>query len=244
MEIIIEETNDMTPSMYPMCIAVKNEIQKCPELRNALAKSNLDDIVMSWTGIFLHSVYHTFKDLRSKGNRNWDNSILFCGLSSQSMQLDWIIYSACHGQYDLALRELRNVLESAFLFFRGDYDIHFKDSTLEKKAEELEKLNKKEKYGKCVFEKSGYSNWNQVYSTLYNELCTYTHTAISLENAKRLFEDFNTCSTPVYDKEKVLKCIHYIQDVLVVECNLMETILKDVYGIKDPEYASIFKEMI
>lgn len=241
MKMITEETNDMTPCMYPMCIGVKNEMQKCPEILNALTKSNLDDIILSWTGMFLHSVYHTFKDLRCEGNKNWDNSILFCGLSSQAMQLDWIIYSACYGQYDLALRELRNVLESAFLFFRGDFDSYFKDSPLEKKAEELEKLNIHEKYGKNVFEKSGYANWNQVYSTLYKELCTYTHTAISLENVKALFEDFNDCSEPVYDKEKTLKCIHYIQDVLVVECNLMETILKDVYGIKNPEYASIFK---
>ncbi len=73
-----------------------------------------------------------------------------------------------------------------------------------KKAEEQEKLNKREKYGKSVFEKSGYSE-------------------------------------PVYDKEKILKSIHYIQKVLVIECNLMESVLKDVYGVENPEYASIFK---
>ena len=37
-----------------------------------------------------------------------------------------IQYSACYGQYDLALRELRNVLESAFLFYRADYDINLR----------------------------------------------------------------------------------------------------------------------
>lgn len=132
MKIITEEMNDMTPTMYPMGIGVKNEIQKCVEIQNALIKSNLDDIVFSWTGMFLHSVYHIFKELRYKGNANWDNSILFCGLSSQAMQWDWIIYSVCYGQYDLALRELRNVLESAFLFYRADYDTY-----------ELKVLNKK-----------------------------------------------------------------------------------------------------
>lgn len=112
--MIIEKMNNMEPCMYPMHIEVMDEIKKCPEILNVLAKSGLDDIVLYWTGAFLHSVYHIFKDLRRKGNKNWDNSILFCGLSSQTMQLDWIIYSVCCGQYDLALRELRNVLESAF----------------------------------------------------------------------------------------------------------------------------------
>lgn len=241
MKIITEEMNDMTPIMYPMCIRVKNEIQKCSQIQNALIKSNLNDIVLSWTGMFLHSVYHIFKNLRIEGNVNWDNSILFCGLSSQTMQLDWIIYSVCYGQYDLALRELRNVLENAFLFYRADYDCNLRYKTLEEKAEELKNLNKNEKYGKNVFIKSGYKDWDDAYNKLYKELCSYTHTEISLENAKKLFEDFNGCSEPTYDKEKILKCIKYIQDVLVVECNLMESILKDVYNIKDIEYASIFK---
>lgn len=237
----MEEMNDMTPTMYPMCISVKDEIQKCSEIQNALTKSNLDDIVVSWTGMFLHSVYHEFKHLRCKGKANWDNSILFCGLSSQAMQWDWIIFSVCYGQYDLALRELRNVLESAFLFYRADYDINLRDKTLEEKAIELEKLKNNEKYGKTVFKKSGFANWEYVYSELYNELCSYTHTAISLENAKKLFEDFSGCSKPEYDKEKILKCIKYIQRVLVVECNLMESILEDVYELENIEYASIFK---
>ncbi len=239
--MIMEEMNDMTPTMYPMCIGVKNEIQKCSEIQNALAKSNLDDIVLSWTGMFLHSVYHLFKELRYKGNVNWDNSILFCGLSSQAMQWDWIIYSVCYGQYDLALRELRNVLESAFLFYRADYEIELRDKTLEEKAEILEKFSENEKYGKSVFKKSGYTNWEYAYNELYKVLCSYTHTALSIENAKKLFEDFNGCSKPTYDKEKILKCIKYIQEVLVVECNLMESILKDVYELENIEYASIFK---
>ncbi|MCH5269112.1 MAG: hypothetical protein J1E83_00020 [Lachnospiraceae bacterium] len=238
--MLTEKTDNMEPSMYPMNINVMNEIQKCPEILNALTRSNLDDIVLAWTGMFLHSVYHIFKDLRREGNKNWDNSILFCGLSSQAMQLDWIKYSVCCGQYDLALRELRNVLESAFLFYRGDFDRNFRDYSLEKKAEELEKLKKQEKYGKPIFENSGYANWEQAYK-LYGELCAYTHTAISLENAKKLFEDFNGWSEPVFDKERILKCIYYIQEVLALECNLMENILKDVYGIENPEYASIFK---
>ena len=75
MKIITEEMNNMTPTMYSMGIGVKNEIQKCVEIQNALIKSNLDDIVFSWTGMFLHSVYHIFKELRYKGNANWDNSI-------------------------------------------------------------------------------------------------------------------------------------------------------------------------
>jgi len=237
----MEEMNDMTPTMYPMCIGVKNEIQQCSEIQNALTKSNLDDIVESWTGIFLHSVYHEFKGLKYKGNVNWDNSILFCGLSSQTMQWDWIIYSACYGQYDLALRELRNVLESAFLFYRADYDINLRDKTLEEKALELEKLKDNEKYGKPVFEKSGFANWEYAYNELYKELCLYTHTAISLDNAKKIFEDFNGFSEPEYDKEKILKCIKYIQQILVVECNLMESILENVYKLENIEYASIFK---
>lgn len=91
--------------------------------------------------------------MRCKGKANWDNSILFCGLSSQAMQWDWIIFSVCYGQYDLALRELRNVLESAFLFYRADYDINLRDKTLEEKAIELEKLKNNEKFGKTVLKK-------------------------------------------------------------------------------------------
>lgn len=240
---INEETNDMTPCMYPMCIDVRDEMLRCPEILNALIKSNLDDIVVSWTGMFLHSVYHIFKDLRRVGYNDWDNSLLFCGLSSQTMQLDWLVYSTCYGQYDLALRELRNILESAFLFYRADSDSHFKDQTLEKKAESLERLDENEKFGKQVFKKSGYVDWKNVYETLYKELCSYIHTAKSLENAKLLFEDFNNCSQPIYDKEKALKCIHCIQEVLVLECKLMESILKDVYGVENAEYASIFESM-
>ncbi len=69
------------------------------------------------------------------------------------MQWDWIIFSVCYGQYDLALRELRNVLESAFLFYRADYDINLRDKTLEEKAIELEKLKNNEKFGKTVLKK-------------------------------------------------------------------------------------------
>lgn len=241
MKKITEEMNDMLPTMYPMCIRVKNEIEKCSEIQNAFIKSNLNDIVLSWTGVFLHSVYHVFKDLRYKGNNNWDSSILFCGLSSQTMQWDWIIYCVCYGQYDLVLRELRNVLESAFLFYRADHDDKLRDKKLEEKAEEIEKLNENERYGIKVFRKSGYTSWEYVYNELYKKLCPYTHTAISLEHAKELFESFNGCSEPAYDKEKILECIKYIQEVLIVECNLMESVLKDIYGVEDIEYASIFK---
>lgn len=241
MKIITEKDNDMTPCMYPSCINVKNEIKNCPEILNALSKSNLDDIVVSWTGMFLHSVYHIFKDLRRLEYRNWDNSMLFCGLSSQTMQLDWIIHSACYGQYDLATRELRNILESAFLFYRADFDSEFKDLSLKEKADKIEKLSKKEKYGKKIFNNSGYADWETVYKELYLNLSAYTHTEISLENAKLLFDDFNDHSKPIYDKEKILKFIYYLQKVLVVECELMESILKNTYGIEDVEYASIFK---
>ena len=236
------DTNDWMPCVYPMCISVKDKMQNCPEIQRALTKSNLDDIYVYWSGVFLHSVYHHFKDLRANGYENWDNSLLFCGLSAQTMQLDWLIYSACYGQYDLAIRELRNMLESAFLFYRGDTDINIKGKTLSEKAEALENLNPKEKYGKLVFENSQYTKWQQAYDPLYRELCTYTHTSISLDNAKILFEDFNTCSQPVYDKRKALKCISYIQSVLVTECNLMETVLRDTYGLRigESEYASLF----
>lgn len=58
-----------------------------------------------------------------------------------------------------------------------------------KKAESLERLDENEKFGKQVFKKSGYVDWKNVYETLYKELCSYIHTAKSLENAKLLFED-------------------------------------------------------
>lgn len=38
----------------------------------------------------------------------------------------------------------------------------------------------------------------------------------------------------------MLECIHMIQEVLVVECNLMESVLQDVYEVEDVEYASVF----
>ncbi len=34
--MITEKTNNMEPCMYPMSIGVMSEIQKCPEILNAL----------------------------------------------------------------------------------------------------------------------------------------------------------------------------------------------------------------
>lgn len=228
-----------TPTMYPGCIEVSKQIEECRETREFLTQYNLDDIVVSWTGTFLHSVYHEFKNLRRNGNQNWNNSMLFCGLSSQAMQLDWLIYSARFGQYDLAVRELRNMLESAFLFYRSDNDSSFRGKTLEEKFEQLKKLPRKENHGKPVFQNSGYSDWQKVYK-LYKKLCRYTHTRISLDNARQLFEDFNDCSSPTFDEKRFLECVRYIQKVIVIECRLMESVLKEVYGVEDAEYASIF----
>ncbi len=241
MEMLVKEKNIMTSCMYPMSIEVIDEIKRCQEIQKEIKESGLDDVVLSWTGMFLHSVYHIFKDIREQNDgRKWNNSILFCGLSSQAMQLDWLIYSMYCGQYDLGLRELRNMLESAFLFYRGDYDIKFRNSTLEQKAEELEKLKKQRMCGKEIFKNSGYVEWKKAYK-LYGELSGYIHMEISLDNAKRLFEDFNAYSCPIYEKERVLECIHYIEKVIVMECNLMESILKEVYEIEDTNFASIFK---
>ena len=58
-----------------------------------------------------------------------------------------------------------------------------------------------------------------MYSALHIDLYSYIHTVISLE-CGALFEEFNGCSILVYNKEKILQCIHYIQDTLMVECNL------------------------
>ena len=242
--MVYEKTDDMLPVMYPMCVNVKNEMLKSPKIQNALMKSNLDDIVTSWTGMFLHSVYHIFKDLRHKENIKWDNSLLFCGLSSQAAQLDWMIYCACYGQYDLVMRDLRNVLECAFLYYREDYDKSLQNKTLEEKMKELKRLKHNEIYGKNVFKKSGYINWGYAYHKLYKKMCGYTHTTMSLENAQKLFEEFNGISEPEYDEKKMLECIHMIQEVLVVECNLMESVLQDVYEVEDVEYAGFVKKNV
>ena len=58
---INEESNDMTPWMNTMCNYVREDMLGYQEILNALIKSNLDDMVISWTRMFLNSVYHIFK---------------------------------------------------------------------------------------------------------------------------------------------------------------------------------------
>lgn len=229
------------PSRFDCSLDVNEQSYNCSELRKALEVSHLDDIPIFWDGCFIHAVYHLFKDIRMNGKSFWDTSVLYCGLASQSNQIEWLVFSLMCGQYNLVNRELRNMLESSFFFCRADFEESHKHRSLVEKAQMLDTIDSKEKYGKKVFQLSGYPHWECVYNSLYRPLCAYTHTQYSLKEAEKLFEDYNDCSTPNFNKTEALQCLKNFQNVLTVECKLMDFILRNTYELTEgTDFSELF----
>ena len=107
-------------------IDISEDISNDEEIIAYITKNQFDSLEISWSGIFLHSIYHYLKTVDWRNYGEIKNSILFCALDNQTMQLMWILFSLCHGQYDLALRELRNIIENAFHCYRIDCQAHTK----------------------------------------------------------------------------------------------------------------------
>ncbi|WP_019229255.1 hypothetical protein [Sedimentibacter sp. B4] len=227
---------DLKPGMYCGCKEVQQMILDNPGISEKL--KNITPWLENWTGAFLHSVYHHFKDVKSF------NSILFCALEAQTMQLDWIRFSFCSGQYDIALRELRNVIESGSLFFKYDYMNEFRNLSVAEKYDAINNditINQKNGFGKTVFQNSGYIDWLNVYNNIYKPLCKYIHTGNNIERAMDIDKNgFNEILEPYYYDVEIENCILYFKKVVHTEVKMMEIILKDVYDIDD-EYISIFE---
>ena len=215
---------------------VKNQILSKADIMKEL--ENIIPWLENWTGAFLHNVYHEFKNIQKY------NSILFCALQSQTMQLDWARFSFCSGQYDMALRELRNIIESGFLFFKYDYKNEYWDLSIPEKYERIKEdieNDSKNGFGKTVFRNSGYSDWEDVYDNIYSPLSKYVHTGNNIERAMDIDrKGFNGVLNPYFNAEEIHNCISYYKKVVHTEARLMETILDEVYNI-NAEYVSIFQ---
>ena len=160
-----EYFENMEPESYPMIEQVQADVYNSEELFNDVEL--LQNWLLNWTGVFLHSVYHNFKDIRKY------NSIYFCLLQSQSYQLEWVKFSTFSGQYDMTMRELRTIIENAFFHFKYDYCADYQNMSVKEKYDKMvsdAKSCPKETYGQLVFKKSGYKDWKNVYSKIFREL--------------------------------------------------------------------------
>ena len=212
--------------------AICEKILSNPTLNKYFVSNSWDDLAVSWEGMFLHQAYHYLKSIDWEEYDERLNSVLYSCLETQTMQYEWMIYSLLHGQYELVLRELRNIVESAFLFYRMDYYEEYRKKSGEEKFNELKGLIEKE-FGRKVFEQSGYADWEKVYKDLYRPLCEYTHTKISLVRNETIYPYYNGMLEPTYDEKKVVECMYYLQQTMALEVDMMCSILEHSYGIDD-----------
>ena len=239
--------DELTFSPFCMkgCIDISNAIMANREINKYITENMMDDFEVSWGGIFLHGAYHYLKEVEWNKFDERMNSVFYSYLESQTMQLEWMIFSLYHGQYDLVLRELRNIVESAFLFFQVDYSNDTMNKSGNEKFKYIENMDEHSKYGKKVFMNSGYADWGNVYLNIYKPLCEYTHTISSLIRNKETYPDYNAMLAPKYDESKILECLYYLQNVLVLEVDMMKIILKDIYNIDaDNAFNQIFDKII
>lgn len=201
------------------------------EIQKKIQENMLDDFAVSWEGMFLHQAYHFLKSVDWSEYDERMNSIFYCSLEAQTMQLEWIMFSLFHGQYDLVLRELRNIVESAFLFYRIDNMKSNRKKAGAEKFKQIESLPENERFGKKVFEFSGYDKWQDVYKNIYRKLCYYTHTSIAKDKTEKAYSDYNCMLSPVFSEEDIYKCLYYIQKVILLEVDMMKIQLRDVYGV-------------
>lgn len=224
------------PFYFPVCSKICNEIISNSKINMYITENQFDDFSVSWEGMFLHQVYHFLKEV------DWDeyderlNSVFYSYLESQTMQLEWIVFSLCCGHYDLVLRELRNIVESAFLFFRVDLCNDTVKKSGDEKFKLIEELDESCKYGKKVFKNSGYADWEKVYLNIYRPLCGYTHTRGSFDNNMQTYPEYNGMLMPKYDEDRILECLYYLQSVIILEVDMMKIILKSSYDIDSKGY--------
>lgn len=227
---------DLEPESYPMAKGIHKKILESEELFDDVEL--LENWLLTWTGIFLHSVFHSFKDIKQY------NSILFCLLQSQSYQLEWTIFSMFSGQYDVAMRELRSTLENAFYHFKYDYQRKYHNMNVTEKFNKMvddANKNYRESYGKPVFKNSGYHDWEAIYDNVYKKLCEYVHTSVGRNNALQIDKDgFNSLLDPKFDINRIRECVSMFKTVVKTEIMLMELLLKEVYKVEDKDYISLF----
>lgn len=176
-------------------------------------------------------MYHLFKKVDWTEYDEIMNSILYSALEAQTMQLEWIMFSLFYGQYDLVLRELRNIIESAFLLYRFDFLLPNRKLTGMDKFKQIETVPENETFGKKVFQLSEYDKWEDVYENVYKKLCYYTHTKISKDRAEEAYPKYNGMLSPVFYDRDILRCLYYYQKVILIEIDMMKTQLRDVYGV-------------
>lgn len=223
------------PFNMEMLDAICEEFKRDSILYKYFTDNKWDDMAVSWGGMFLHQIYHYFKSVDWTDFDEALNSVFYSYLESQTMQLEWIVFSMMYGQYGLVMRELRNIVESAFLFYKmdtcekyrkksGAYKFCIIDSLLAKKA--FVKIEK-------AFENSGYEDWKRVYSCIYQPLSKYVHTNVSVERNKKAYPDFNGMPKLSFDRKEAQNCMYYLQQVLILESKMMISILDKTYNITD-----------
>ncbi|PIH03106.1 hypothetical protein [Clostridium combesii] len=231
-----EIIKELEPEVYPTIKAIHKKILESEELHDDVEL--LNNWLLVWTGCFLHDVFHSFKHIKKY------NSILFCLLQSQSHQLEWTVFSIFSGQYDVAMRELRTILENAFYHFKYDYKERYHNITITEKYNAMindanEKL--KNAYGKLVFQNSGYQDWEAVYNNIFRKLCEYVHTSVGRNNALQIDRGgFNSMLDPKYDSDRIKECISMFKTVVQLEVKLMEILLKEVYKVDNTNYINLF----
>jgi len=227
---------NLEPESYPMIKKIHKQILLSDDLYDDVEL--LENWLLTWTGTFLHSVYHNFKDIKQY------NSILFCLFQSQSYQLEWTIFSIFSGQHDVAMRELRTTLENAFYHFKYDYTNEYHSMTVEEKYNKMTNdanKNLRNSYGKLVFQNSGYHNWLIVYNDVFKKLCEYVHTSIGRNNALQIDKNgFNSLLNPTFDIARIRESIDIFKTVVKLEVELMEILLEDVYKVNDTKYVELF----
>ena len=226
------------PFNMESCRDICKKILSNDEINKYITGNSFDELEISWEGMFLHQAYHFLKSAEWDNYDERMNSILYSYLESQTMQLVWIVFSLYHGQYDLVLRELRNIVESAFLFYRIDISSEHCKKSGEDKFAFIESMKENNKFGKRVFEESGYSDWKKVYDEIYKPLCEYTHTVSSLIRNKETYPEYNVMLAPQYDEKQILKCLYFLQRVTVLETDMMKTVIENIYKIEVGAYFS------
>lgn len=215
-------------------IDISEDIISDEEIIAYITKNQFDSLEISWSCIFLHSVFHYLKTVDWSKYGEIKNSILFCALDNQTMQLMWILFSLCHGQYDLALRELRNIIENAFYCYRIDCQADTQLLSGANKFKKLSELPENETFGKRVFKQSGYADWENIYINIYKPLCEFTHTKKTIEKVKEAYPEYRWIE-PEFDRGRIITCLYYFQKVILTEVDMMQTQLAEVYGIKMQE---------
>jgi hypothetical protein len=168
-----------------------------------------------WAGNFLHPLGN---DMSAKKL----DSILYCYMASQTVTFDWLSHSLIFGHYQSVLRELRTMLEN--IFYMYSLDIKFRTNSVEGKFKILESLaiNGKEVYGKPVFERSGYADWEPSY-TLYKQLSKHIHvhaetSGIAALNIAKL--GHRELSLIQYDKDSFIQCSRIWRRIAVISVSL------------------------